>query len=117
MRVLAHLLWQDRTARTIVIVAGIFHVALWGILGIFLPRAAFLPLTYNVEVGINWTGPWWYAFVLPLVGGSIFIVNFILASYSMLKDRSLSVCLLIGALIVQMILCASAVTLVLVNHS
>lgn len=117
MRVFARLLWHDKTSRAIMVAAGILHVAIWGILGVALPRAAFLPLAYNVEVGINWTGPWWYAGVLPLLGMVFLLVNGICASFMILRERSLCIYLTLGALITQGILLAAAIALVLVNYS
>ncbi len=38
-----------------------------------------LPAHYNIYFGIDLVGPWWYAFLLPVAGSSIVVVNIALA--------------------------------------
>ena len=72
-------------------------------------------LGYNILFGVNLIGDWWKLYALPLLGGSILIIN-MLAGWVLYKiDTFFAHILLATAVLVQMTLAASLWVLVFLN--
>ena len=110
------IIFTDTLLRSALIFAGGLNAALWMLFIIFLPRTPFLLLSYNIHIGINDTGPWWYAFFLPALGLGIMSVNTALASYFFLKERLISYYCIGGVVVVQCVLGMAGLALVLLNR-
>ncbi len=106
----------DSRLRLALIIAGGLNVVLWILFLLFLPHIPFLFLSYNIHVGINNTGPWWYAFSLPLLGLGVFMVNTALAAWFFLKERLVSYYCVVSSIVVQCILVMAGIALVLINR-
>jgi hypothetical protein len=79
------------------------------------PEFTTIPLHYNVFFGIDQFGKWYKAFILPLVGSVIFIVNFILAIFIYSKKSLASYFLAVASLLVQITLAASSLFIIMIN--
>ena len=53
-------------------------------------EAGTIPLHYNVLFGVDWYGPWWFAFTLPVLGVLVLITNTIVAAAAWSRHRLLS---------------------------
>ena len=76
---LVTLVRQSKTFRITTVISFLFLLAMW-----FLPiwrivplaeLKPFLPLHYNVYMGIDRFGPWYGAFVIPVLGTFLWIIN------------------------------------------
>lgn len=126
---LATYLRNHRVAR---VIAGVSVLLLVAMVGLPLWRLApivetnpFIPLHYNIFLGVDRFGPWYEVFILPVLGIVILILNFALAAlYSVerqtlfgLKTREplLAIFLLWTTLAIEVILFAGMVFTLLLN--
>jgi len=83
-----------------------------------LPMAAqkpFIPLHYNVYMGIDAFGPWYGVFVLPALGAALFLVNLGFQAIFFKRERVLSVFFAVATLLTEIILFVATVLIVLLN--
>ncbi len=116
MSILFRLLFKDLGASITLGIAALLNIVSWVILWYGMPHVDFIPLSYNVHMGIDWTGPWWYSFSMPLLGLVILALNTFLAAQLFLKEKIISYFLVAAAALAQAILLASSVMVVLVNR-
>jgi len=79
------------------------------------PEFTTIPLHYNVFFGIDQFGKWYFAFVLPLIGIIILIVNFVLAISIYSKKSLASYFLTIASFLVQLTLAVSSLFIIMIN--
>ncbi len=106
----------DPWIRLALLIAGGLHIVIWLLLLFFIPHVPFLLLSYNIHIGINDTGAWWYVLFLPLLGLSLGIVNTLIAAYFFLKERLVSYYCMGAVVLVQCILLLAAFALVMLNR-
>lgn len=104
------------------ICALIINIVLWVFLAIELkkiinlnPQITTIPLHYNVFLGIDMFGKWYKAFLFPLIGSIIFIINFMLAWLLYSKKSLASYFLSLSSLIIQIIFSVCGLLIVLIN--
>lgn len=89
-------------------------IALWRFLR---PVDYSIILHYNVYFGVDLTGNWKNAFILPFVGLVIFLINLVLAYYFFSKlERIASHILLIASLMAQLSLLIASASVILINY-
>jgi hypothetical protein len=95
-----------------------FNLANWIILWRFIrPVDSSIILHYNVYFGVDMTGDWKNAFILPLIGLIIFLINLILAHYFFQKlERIASHILLMAGFMAQLSLLVASVSVILINY-
>ena len=71
------------------------------------PSAAWIPLHYNVNFGIDFLGPWLYIFLFPSAGFAVIVLNLILALSFQIKEVLLTRLLVWSAVIVQLFIILS----------
>jgi hypothetical protein len=103
-------------------VALFLNLALWVFLFFQLkkilasqPEVTAIPLHYNVFLGIDLIGQWYHAFILPLIGLVVVIVNFILAFALYSKKILISYFLSFTSLLTQLILIVASLLIILIN--
>jgi len=116
---LVTLIRQSKTFRITCAISLLFLIAMW-LLPIWriVPLAEqkpFLPLHYNVYMGIDRFGPWYYAFFIPVLGTLLWIVNTVFEALFFQKARILSSFFAFGTVITECILFASLIFMILLN--
>lgn len=72
--------WAKRIAWfSLVLVILMVALPLWKLLPIVSDNP-FIPLHYNIYLGIDRFGPWYQIFILPVIGGVILLLNLSLAA-------------------------------------
>lgn len=72
--------WAKRIALfSLALVVLMIALPLWKLLPIVSDRP-FIPLHYNIYLGIDRFGPWYQIFILPVIGGVILLLNLSLAA-------------------------------------
>ncbi|MBP9827723.1 hypothetical protein KBC55_01050 [Patescibacteria group bacterium] len=91
-------------------------VPAWRILPIVQGREA-VPLHYNVHIGVDWIGPWWFIFT-PVVTGALFmIINIIAIRLVWRKEPQLASLIAVQTMVVQLLLLIASIFVVLLNVS
>ena len=90
----------------------------WIILKIFVRPVDFpIIIHYNVFFGVDMVGNYKLVFVLPLIGFALFLINFFLSIYFYRrKERIASYLLLMTALMIQLSLFVSALSVIIINY-
>ena len=110
---------QSRTFQVTCLISFLLLLFLWVLpLWRIVPLAAqkpFLPLHYNVLMGIDRFGPWYHVFIFPALGTLLFFLNTIFEALFYQKARVLSSFFAYGTLITEGLLLASLIFMMLLN--
>lgn len=87
---------------------------LWRILPL-AGEKPFIPLHYNVYMGVDAFGPWYGIFVLPSLGAALFLVNLAFQAVFYRREHVLSVFFAVATLVTEAILLVAMVLIVLLN--
>jgi hypothetical protein len=90
----------------------------WAILILFIRLSSGnIILHYNVYFGVDKIGGWKNAFLLPLIGLAVFLINLLLAAYLYRKkERIASYILLVASFMVQLILAVASISVIIINY-
>ena len=113
------LLKTSKLYRRTTIVSGVLlsltlALPAWRILPI-ASTTPFIPLHYNVYMGIDESGPWQQVFVLPAIGFVLLLVNTIFQVFLHKREKVLSTFFAIATVASEAILLVSMVLIVLLN--
>jgi hypothetical protein len=114
----AHDFFKSQIAVWLLILSLVSNLTNWLILKIFV-RPIDLPiiLHYNVYFGVDMMGDYKEAYLFPLIGIVLLIINFFLSLYLYeKKERIASYLLLIAALMIQLAFIISSVSVVIINY-
>lgn len=75
----------------------------------------YIPLHYNVYMGIDESGPWQRVFVLPAIGLALLLVNTVLQAVLHKREKVLSTFFAVTTVASEAILLVSMVLIVLLN--
>lgn len=75
----------------------------------------FIPLHYNVYMGVDEFGAWQNVFALPAIGAAILVVNTALQAMFFKRERILAVFLAVATVVSELVLLVSMVLIVLLN--
>jgi hypothetical protein len=100
--------------------ALVVFVLLSAVLFVFLSLVALgqsgvVPLHYNVHFGIDFIGPWFYLFILPLTGVSTALMNALVIFVVYDRAQLVAYFLSVTTLLIQVILTASVAFILLFN--
>jgi hypothetical protein len=87
---------------------------LWRILPI-AGDSPYIPLHYNIYVGVDAFGPWYGIFALPFLGSVLYIVNLIFQAVFYRREHVLSMFFAIATLVTESVLLVAMVLIVLLN--
>ncbi|SRR6056297_378334 len=101
----------------------LFNLTIWGLIYFQFyplvknlpPELSFIPLHYNVYLGVDMFGHWQKILILPAIGLLIFFVNTILSFLIYNKKEVLSYFLSIGSLLCQIFLIIATILTILIN--
>jgi len=116
---LKDLLKTSKLYRRTTIVSGVLllmtlALPVWKILPISGDNP-YIPLHYNVYMGIDESGPWQRVFVLPAIGLVLLVVNSILQVVFYKREKVLSTFFAVATVATEAILLVSMVLIVLLN--
>jgi hypothetical protein len=83
-----------------------------------VPLAAsksFLPLHYNVYFGVDRFGPWYYVFMVPVIGLFIFFLNLFFETKYFKTEKILGRFFAVFSILFQFVLLVATILIVLVN--
>jgi len=110
--------FQSSIAVWLIILSLVANLANWLILKIFI-RPIDLPiiLHYNVYFGVDMMGNYKEVYVLPLIGIILLLINLFLSKYLYeKKERIASYLLMMAALMIQLALIVSSVSVIIINY-
>lgn len=116
---LQDLLKTSKLYRRTTTVSGIllfltFALPVWRILPI-ASTTPYIPLHYNVYMGIDESGPWQQVFVLPTIGLVLLLVNTVFQVFLYKREKVLSAFFAIATVVSEATLFVSMVLIVLLN--
>ncbi len=98
-----------------ILVMAASNLIAWGLIWFRLPERASLNLHYTVFFGIDWIGPWWYAFLFPLIGLGVLVVDFVIA-WAFAKRQAVLGPLLLGVgVFAELALLTQSIIVVILN--
>jgi len=80
------------------------------------PQAEPVALRYTVYFGIDLIGPWWYVYLIPLIGLIILVINFTGAYLIYLNTKILAHLIILAATIIQVLLVILSILIHLLNR-
>ncbi len=86
----------------------------WRILPIASEKP-FIPLHYNVYMGVDAFGPWYAIFILPLLGVGLLVVNLVFAAAFYRREHMLVAFFAVATFVTELVLLAAMVLIVLLN--
>lgn len=89
---------------------------LWKIVPLASSRP-YIPLHYNIYLGVDRLGSWNQIFFLPILGMGLFIFNLILQTLAFQKEKLLATMLAIATVLIEALLFFAMVLIVLLNLS
>jgi hypothetical protein len=111
------LYFKDKIIRVSLTVSAILNLSVWLLFYFKIPiQVEPIILGYNIYVGINLIGPWFYVYYFSLAGLIILILNFFLSRLVYFKERWPALVLVVTALACQIILTVYAILLVVLNN-
>lgn len=110
--------FQSSIAVCLMVLSLVTNLANWLILKIFIqPIDLPIILHYNVYFGVDMMGNYKEAYVLPLIGMILLLVNFFLSKYLYeKKERIASYLLLMAAAMIQLALIVSSISVIIINY-
>lgn len=118
-RSLCELLRTSAPYRRAAIASGVLLAAttalpLWRILPL-AGEKPYIPLHYNVYMGVDAFGPWYGVFALPALGAAMLIVNLAFQAVLYRRERVLCVFFAVTTLLTEFVLFAAMILIVLLN--
>lgn len=77
--------------------------------------APFIPLHYNIYIGIDRFGPWYYAFIPGALGATLLVVNAVFQAVFFRRERVLSSFFAVATVFAESMLFVAIVLTVLLN--
>jgi len=110
--------FQNRIILWLTTLGVFFNLVIWSCLGFFSHSdGEAIILHYNVYFGVDSIGTPREAYALPLIGLVVILVNFLLSFYFYAKkERIATYILLLAALMVQLSLLISAISVIIINY-
>lgn len=109
--------YRNRFLSMAVLLGVLFNIMTWLLLAYHtnvFPGT--MPLHYNIYYGIDSYGPWFYIFIMPVVGLVVLISNILLSLFVLRQEKALSYLLVGSAGFIQLIILISAFTVVAINQ-
>ncbi len=99
----------------------ILSLALWffSLIWLYLeiePQVEPVALRYTVYFGLDLIGPWWYVYLIPLIGLIILVINFTSAYLIYLNTKILAHLIILATTIIQVLLVIISILIQLLNR-
>ncbi|TAK03831.1 hypothetical protein EPO34_01575 [Patescibacteria group bacterium] len=99
---------------SVLLVAATLALPAWKIVPMRVSEP-FIPLHYNVYIGIDRFGPWYYAFIPGVLGATLLVVNTVFQAVFYRRERMLSTFFAVATVFAEGMLCVAMVLTVLLN--
>lgn len=93
----------------------LIYFKLWPVVNNLPAEQAYIPLHYNIYLGVDLFGNWKRAFIMPEAGLAILLINALLSFSLFNKKEILSYFLSLAAVTVQILCFVSSIFVVLIN--
>ncbi|OGL66579.1 hypothetical protein A2856_02760 [Candidatus Uhrbacteria bacterium RIFCSPHIGHO2_01_FULL_63_20] len=107
-------LYRYTTIASLVLVALTVALPAWKIMPL-RETAPFIPLHYNIYIGIDRFGPWYFAFVPGALGATLLVVNTLFQAVFFRRERVLSSFFAVATVFAEVALFVAIVLTVLLN--
>jgi len=77
----------------------------------------FIPLHYNIYLGVDRLGPWDQIFVLPILGFCLFLFNLLIQTMAFRREKLLAFMIAVATAIIEFVFLGAMVLIVLLNLS
>ncbi len=77
----------------------------------------YIPLHYNIYLGVDRLGPWNQIFLLPILGFALFVFNLVLQTIAFRKEKLLASMVAIATVLIEALLLCAMALIVLLNLS
>lgn len=77
----------------------------------------YIPLHYNIYLGVDRLGPWWHIFAIPALGFGLFLFHLILQTIAFRKEKLLATMVAVAAVVIEFLLLVAMTLIVLLNLS
>lgn len=93
-----------------------FALPAWRIVPLAVSRP-YIPLHYNIYLGVDRLGSWYQIFVLPALGLGLFFFNLILQTVAFKKEKLLAIMLAVATVLIEALLFFAMALIVVLNLS
>ncbi len=116
---LRELLTQGRLARwtfivSLLLLVGTTVLPIWRILPLAKVQP-FIPLHYNIYFGVDRFGPWYHAFVIPILGLLFLLISLIMQTHFFKKEKMLATFFAISTIFLELTFLIAMILLILLN--
>ncbi len=95
---------------------AVIILALWGLSAWkFRPREEPIFIHYNVYFGVDWVGPWYYGYIIPVSALAVLGLNFLFIRHIHEKNSSMSHIIVSWTTIALLFLSVSQGLMILLN--
>ncbi|MFA5961805.1 MAG: hypothetical protein WC848_03940 [Parcubacteria group bacterium] len=110
--------FRSRIVLWLLFLGVFFNLVIWSVLKFYShPAGSSIILHYNVYFGVDSIGASREVFLLPSIGFIVLLINVLLSFYFYVKkERIASYVLLLAALMVQLSLLISAISVIIINY-
>ncbi|HLN18677.1 MAG TPA: hypothetical protein VK255_00730 [Patescibacteria group bacterium] len=110
--------WRDKANLWLIILSLLVNIINWVVLLVLLrPATENIILHYNVYFGVDQVGKRFQAFVLPVIGFIIFLVNLFLSRYFFRNNEMVaSYILLLSVFMAQLSLIIASISVIIINY-
>jgi hypothetical protein len=77
----------------------------------------YIPLHYNIYLGVDRLGSWYQIFVIPAIGLGLFLFHLVLQTIAFRKEKLLAVMVAIATVVLEFLLLVAMALIVLLNLS
>ncbi len=77
----------------------------------------FIPLHYNIYLGVDQLGPWNQIFVLPILGLCLFLFNLCVQTVAFRREKLLALIIAVATVILECVFLGAMILIVLLNIS
>lgn len=109
-----HKLYRNAAILSAILVFLTFLLPLWKILPL-AGEQGFIPLHYNIYFGIDRFGPWYFAFVPPMLGLTLLLINLIFQATFYRREKILSHFFAVATVFAEALLFVAMVLIILLN--
>ena len=93
-----------------------FALPIWRIVPLAATRP-YIPLHYNIYLGVDRLGSWNQIFFLPILGSGLFLFNLLLQTAAFQKEKLLATMLAVATVLIEVLLLVAMTLIVLLNLS
>lgn len=108
--------WQDKFNMIVILNSLILNISIWLFLAFRLKPSEYpVPLHFNIYFGIDVIDDWTSAFIIPIIGLIVVILNMVLSIVIYPREKFISHFLVSSSLFIQILLFLAAIGVVVIR--